>query len=190
MHVTLEITGQSPLLLHNIRLADPDDEIVRQIHAITAKRKKTETDRAEITKLEWYGGLYVGANGPVLPTRHVRKCVVEAAKVKRLGKAVERGFVLRGSEVPLIYDGPRDIDLLWEDTRFRHRTMVGVSGKRTPRTRPQFLDWMIVVEGELLEDVLSLEDLSELVEAAGIMEGVGDNRKNGYGRFNGIVKAA
>lgn len=55
---TLTLTGVTPLLVHNARLADPLDPIVRQTKPISGKRSKTEEDHLELARLEFIGGLY------------------------------------------------------------------------------------------------------------------------------------
>lgn len=189
--VTIELTGTTPLLCHNIRLADPDDAVTRAIAEITAKRKKTEEDRKEIARLEWFGGLYAvdDISGPALPTGNLRKCLIQAAKLSRQGTAVQRALHFRELYVPLHHDGPRDIDALSRTPAFVNRASVGVGQNRVIRVRPQFPRWSIVASAELLDDVMDIADLRLIVERAGLVEGLGDNRVNGYGRFEGSVTA-
>lgn len=188
MNITIELTGTSPLLMHNPRMVDPEFEINRQIKALTTKRKKTDDDIRQIEKLEWYGGLYV-ANGMVVqPSAKVRKCLVNTARISKQGKMVERAIILNDLFVPLIYDGPKDIDKLFADRAYHSRLSVGVGNKRVMRVRPQFSAWALKIEGLFVEDAgLNFDDLVRMVELAGIVEGIGDNRVNGYGRFVGKV---
>lgn len=190
MKVSIELRGTTPLLQHNARMADPDDEFVRAIAEITGKRKKTEDDRKAISRLEWYGGLYINGAGPVMPTGNIRKCIIESAKVDKLGKQVGRAFAFSDLNAPLSYEGPRDVDELFKQEQFQHRASVGIGARRTMRTRPVFPTWAVVAEGNLVTDVLDFDDFQRIVERAGIIEGLGDNRVNGYGRFDGKVVAA
>lgn len=193
MKIRIELQGTSPLLMHNPRMVDPEFDLNRQIKAITGKRKKTDDDLAQIEKLEWYGGLYT-ANGDgvvriVQPTAKVRKCLINTAKISKMGKMVERALSFSTLDVPLVYDGPKDIDAVFADKRFRSRLSVGVGGKRVMRVRPQFMPWALAVEGLFVEDAgMNFDDLERIVELAGLVEGIGDNRVNGYGRFVGVVK--
>ena len=67
----LRLTGITPLMLHNIRLADPDDPVVRQISELTAKKKSmTEADRLQVAWLKFVGGLYHDGQNEALPPRH------------------------------------------------------------------------------------------------------------------------
>lgn len=183
MDVTLEIVGTSPLLMHNISLADPDNPYVKEIATYTAKRKKTEDDRREIERLEWYGGLYVDNGRVVYPTQNVRKSLIQAGKISKQGTQVTRALSFADLNVPLVYDGPDDLDVLFKDSAFQNRSAVGISGKRTMRVRPEFREWAVVANAFLLEDVMDLADLERVGHRAGVAEGLGDNRINGYGRF-------
>jgi hypothetical protein len=192
MRITITLTGTSPLLMHNPRMVDPEFELNRQIKAITAKRKKTDDDLRQIEKLEWYGGLYTMQNGKGLiisqPTAKVRKCLINTGKISKMGRMVERAVSLTELDVPLAYEGPTEIDEVFADTRFHSRLSVGIGNKRVMRVRPKFFPWALSVSGLFVEDAgLNFDELQRIVELAGLVEGIGDNRVNGYGRFVGKV---
>jgi len=184
MEIKLEITGVSPLLMHNIALADPDNPIVREIATYTSKRKKTEDDRRAIERLEWFGGLYVEDGRIVVPTANIRRCLVEAGKITRQGTQVARAIQFTEMSVPLIYDGPSDPKELFQLPQFHDRSAVGISGKRTMRVRPKFPTWALVADAILLESVMDADDFRRVAEMAGKAIGLGDNRINGFGRFS------
>lgn len=189
---TIALEGTNLLVNHNARLANPDDPIAKAIKAITTKRVKTEEDRQEIAKLEWHGGLYTAPTilGPVLPTGNIRKCLVQGAKVRKQGAQLGRALFFGDLYTPIIYDGPRDIEQLWLKEEFRYYVSVGVQQARTMRMRPCFPGWRLETAVELLDDVMDPDDLQRIVDLAGLMEGLGENRINGYGRFTGKVVAA
>ena len=191
MKLRIELTGTSPLLMHNPRMVDPEFELNRQIKAITSKRKKTDEDLRLIEKLEWNGGLYEEDGIVVQPTSKIRKCLVNTAKISKQGKAVERSISFGELNVPLIYEGPRSIAELEKDSQFHSRLSVGIGNKRVMRVRPRFMPWALVVEGIFVEDAgLNVDELERIVEMAGIVEGIGDARAIGYGRFVGKVKVS
>jgi hypothetical protein len=177
-------------------MVDPEFDLNRQIKAITAKRKKTDEDLRLIERLEWYGGLYTGTNGkagPVVvqPTSKVRKCLINAARIFKQGKNVERALSFAELEIPLLHEGSKDIEKLFADNNFHSRMPVVVGGKRIMRVRPRFFPWAMSLSGLFIEDAgLNFEDLARIVEMAGVTEGIGDNRVNGYGRFTGKVEIA
>jgi hypothetical protein len=190
MEIRLEIEGTQPLLCHNIEMADPDNEFTKQISLISSKRKKTEEDRRAIERLEWFGGLYTDPTilGPVIPTRMLRKSIIEAAKINKLGKAVTRALTFKNVHVPLVYDGPKDLEELFQLKKYHNRASVSIGRAKVMRVRPSFPDWKVVADAILIEEALDLEDLERLVSLAGQVEGIGDNRVNGYGRYKATVK--
>lgn len=188
MQIRIELAGTSPLLCHNPRMVDPEFELNRQIKALASKRKKSDEDLRAIEKLEWHGGLYTEGDQIVQPTSKVRKCLINAGKISKLGKMVERAITFNSLNTPLLYEGPKTIDALYADKRFHSRLSVGIGNKRVMRVRPQFYPWKLIVDGLFVEDAgLNLDDLMRLVDLAGVVEGIGDNRVNGYGRFTGKV---
>lgn len=194
MRVETVLTGTSALVMKNPQLADPDNEFVKQIAHIVAKgAKMTEVDRQEKSKLQFLGALYVHDGRPYLPTSNLRRCFIAAATIRRLGKGVERALIPVSQRAELDYPGPRDITALWEDPAYRYVTMVNGNpsrGKKSmlPSTRPWFPKWTVVAEWELVEDALDYDNLVDVVEVAGRIEGLGDNRRNGFGRFTGEVR--
>lgn len=188
MRIRFVLQGTSALLMHNPQMVDPDFEINRQIKALTAKRKRTDEDNRAIERLEWYGGLYLEDGVVVQPTSKIRKCLIETARISKQGKQVERAVTISSVYAPLVYQGPRDIDAIYADSKFTSRLSVGVNGKRVMRTRPQFFPWALEFEGLFIEDAgLNFDELERIVELSGQVSGIGDNRANGYGRFDGSV---
>jgi hypothetical protein len=191
MRIIIAVTGTSPLLMHNPRMVDPEFELNRMIKAITAKRKKTDEDLKQIENLEWHGGLYEENGIVVQPTSKLRKSIINAAKISKQGKAIERSLSFSTLNVPLIYESPKSIAALYADQKFHSRLSVGISGKRVMRVRPQFFPWAMKVSGLFVEDAgLNFDEFQKIVELAGIVEGIGDNRINGYGRYESQVSEA
>lgn len=186
MNIRIELIGTSPLLMHNPRMVDPEFQLNREIKVLTSKRKRTESDLEQIERLEWYGGLYEENGIVVQPTSKPRKCFINTAKIMKLGKGIERTLSFTSLNVPLQYEGPKNIDAMFADSRFHSRLSVGVNGKRVMRVRPKFFPWAMSIDGIFITDAgVNFDDLSRIVELAGSVEGIGDNRVNGYGRFTG-----
>ncbi len=179
--------GGTPLLCHNERLADPLDPITMEIAKLSGQRKKTEAIYLDMARLEFVGGLYYDEDlGPCVPTWNVVRCIQEGGKRFKLGADVVRAVIPVTQMTPIEYDGPREIDAMWEDGRFVSRKGVGISGRRIIRTRPSFTDWRVVAEVELDLDVLTAEKIEQCVQSAGKYSGLGDNRPV-FGRFHGSV---
>lgn len=189
MNIRITVVGTSPLLLHNPRMVDPQFAINRELKAITSKRKRTDDDLDTIERLEWYGGLYEENGVVVQPTSKMRKCLVNTAKIMKLGKGIERTLSFTTLNVPLQYDGPKDIDELFKSGKYHSRLSVGIKGKRVMRVRPQFFPWAMELNGIFVSDAgVNFDDLLRIVELAGTIEGIGDNRVNGYGRFTATLE--
>jgi hypothetical protein len=191
--VRTRLIGSTPLMMHNVQLADPDNHWTKEIAKITKKRVKTEEDRREIARLEFLGGLYVHENRIVIPKMNVRRCFQEAAKATRKGKDIVRAVNLaqpaEANATLAFPDEGKNPDQLYAlvgadgvTPLYRDVTMVTVRG-RTPRTRPVFKTWGLTVEWLLLTNLLDYEEFAEIVKVSGLIEGLGDNRVNGAGRF-------
>jgi hypothetical protein len=189
MQVRIELTGTTPLMMHNERLIDPENEFNQQIKAITGKKtNQTEEDKKVVAKLEWYGGLYADESGNVvIPTGNIIKCVRDGAAVKKAGMTVLRGIAPHALSAPLINGGDRHKDKLWGNPIHRDRRSVGIGRSKVMRTRPIFPKWAVTADFELLEDVLNFDELKAHVENAGRSIGLGDARIKGYGRFTANV---
>lgn len=200
MNLEIVMMGNSALLMHNPRMVDPEYSVNREIKALTGKRKKTSEDLRQIEFLEWHGGLYTGEiDGKAVvtqPTSKVRKCLINTARINKLGKQIERGVIMTQLDVPLIYPGcdkvtslEDELKRLIADSAYSSRLSVGVGNKRVMRVRPQFLPWAMIVPVVFVPDAgLNFDDLERIVELSGIAERIGDNRVNGYGSFRGHVR--
>lgn len=204
----------SPVVMHNPRLADPLDPFSREIAKISKKRGKTEADHLEIALLEFVGGMYhdgtdewlrknkdveeilllqdpttngSGSVGPYIPGEVIFRSVQAAARQHKLGKSIERGFTPVTLKAPLQYDGPRDLDELWQSGRFALRKSVGIQSSRTMRTRPVFIDWQVECEFELDLNIIDPDKIDQFAVDSGKYFGIGDYRSGGYGRSKGTA---
>lgn len=189
MKVRIHLTGTAPLLMHNVRLADPLDPYAIALKKVSNKRVKTEDDHAEMARIEWYGGLYHDDDvGPYVPGFNVERALRDGAKITRQGKQVERGLLVTDDFCPVIYVGPRDLPGLWADKQYTHRAAIRVAQARVMRTRPVFPEWQVEADAEIDPGLLSVEDLQTHADAAGSMAGLGDWRPR-YGRFTATIEA-
>jgi hypothetical protein len=181
--------GGSALVMHNERLADPLEPIVREIAAIAKKRNKTEADHMEIARLEFGGGLYTNGNGPCLPAWNILRCLQDGAKRHKRGQDVLRGVYPIGEHADVQYDGPRETEALWADGAFALRKTVGIQRSRTMRTRPIFTDWQCELPVEVDATVLDFDTLLVCWVDAGKFAGIGEMRPV-YGRFAASASVA
>lgn len=187
MEFTITITGTHPVIMHSARLSDPLDPIAKAIKEVSSKRTKTDDDHLEMARLEFIGSLYCGdQTGPYMPGENLQRCLVDAAKINKLGVKATRGIFIATDYNALQYEGPRDILGLWADEQFRTRDSVKVGMARVMRCRPIFRNWSFTAEGILDTEQLNLADLRNIANNAGRLIGLGDWRPR-FGRFTAEV---
>jgi hypothetical protein len=178
--ITLRLVGVGPMLMHSSRLADPLDPQAKALAKVTSKRHKTDADHHRIAELEWFGSLWLHEGRPCLPPAAIKGALVNGAKTVRKGKATKAAFVAEGPAM-LEYDGPKTVEELWDDSRFRHREMVRVGDALVARTRPCFDGWSATLCGSFITTILNREDVVGYFRMAGPY-GIGDHRPD-FGRF-------
>lgn len=175
------IIGATPLLMHNGLLADPLNEITKLMKAVSGKRDKTEADFAELSRLEWYGSLYVQDGSPCLPGEMIEAMLLEASRKKKKGVQAKAGLIVPNN-TKLEYPGPQDIDEMWKSGQFINKVGVRVQKNKVIRTRPIFKDWAANLTIHYLPSLLNESDVKGFVETAGQIVGIGDWRPK-FGRF-------
>lgn len=173
--INLRLVGTKRLLMHNGRLADPLDPATKALTRLTSKSPKTESDHAEISRVEWNGSLWLDQGRPCVPAEALMASFVAAAKLTKRAPQARAGLVVESNAV-VEYDGPRDLDELWENPRFRLRTGVRVKGSRTMRTRPRFDDWSVSFTAHYLPTLLDRDEVIRIYQTAGFVRGIGDWR--------------
>lgn len=186
-------TGRTPLIVHNVRLANPLDPYTRALKAITGKRGKTEDDHAELVRLEWEGGLYIDEDlGPYLPSRYPVAALRQAAAMTKHKTALTRGMMTSaldgGDRIPLDYDGPRTIEDLWADADvYCDVRAVKVGQARTFRARPRFPEWAMTFRCSLDTELVDLDVFDAIAERAGRLIGIGEAAEGSRSRFTAEV---
>lgn len=183
--MTVKWTGTNPMLMHNERLADPLNEYAKRLKALTSVRgnaKSTEAHIEEVARAEWEGGLYYDPEvGPYVPAFNILAAISSGARLSKLGKEIERGVVVVGDMIPLVYKGPRDLDGMWA-AKMRDRSGVKVGQQKVMRTRPKFQNWALEFDVAYENARITRDDLLRVMRDAGAMTGIGDFRAR-YGRF-------
>jgi hypothetical protein len=194
MEITIKAVGTKPLLLHNVDLANPLNPWARKMADLrgTPSKRRTEKWHEEMAYCNFMGAFYdvPEIDGVAVPSENLRRSVVGAAKAQRLGATMERALMVTVAAVPLVYDGPKTPQQLWDGGEHHLTRMIRGTGGASPTTYPMIRDWAVRVPLELDEGVLNLRDIKEIVERAGRIEGLGASRKQGYGRFDGLVETA
>jgi hypothetical protein len=183
----LTFTGQAPLLMHAPTMLDPFAPITREIQALTTKKSSARTadEHMSIAKLSWRAALYHDDElGPYMPGAAVKATLAGAATRWRLGSVLRRSLIIVEHKVALLYDGPRDVEALW-DNGYRDVRAVrnaGPSGSQVPRVRPCFeTPWRLVSTAAYDPQELDTDRLWRIGERAGILA-IGDFRPE-FGTF-------
>lgn len=189
MQVQLVITGVTPILLHSDKAADPLSPEAKAIKQITSKRTKTDEDREEMARLEYFAAAYMDDQGPYIPAFNVERSLKQGGTVSRNGTRVEKAFFSNPEcdHSPLIYDGPRRIEDLWADYSFRDSRLVKVGTSRVVRVRPKIDHWRLVLTGELDTAIIDYEEFQRVADDAGRMAALGDYRPR-FGRYDAVVE--
>lgn len=193
-------TGIRPLVMHNGLLADPTNPYTRRIKEICGKgsKKLTDADYEERDALEWLGALYFRGYGEMLtpegkaelfmPSDNIERCIQLGAQKSRLGKDVQAAVFCTEAEIPLQFEGPKDLSKLQADPRFSLRKGVKVTTSRIIRVRPMLpTSWKVTFGLEFDESIVNEKSLIKAMNDAGALVGLGDWRPK-FGRF--IVEMA
>lgn len=185
LELTVTVRGLNPLVLHNVRLANPLDPITRDIKTISGKRKKTDEDLSVLFQLEARGSIYETIDGLVgYPSANMWRSFHDAAKAFKRGEDVKRGLLHPGSIEPLLIAGePAKVDDFLADVNNIDLRPMTVNRSKTMRARPIIHDWAATFTFDVVEDVFDGKDLLPIFERAGRLIGTGDSRQIGGGRF-------
>jgi hypothetical protein len=193
--VTIVLEGRSPLSIQSDQLVNPLNEYARKIKEITRKpaRSKSEADYLEIARLEFLASFYPMTDevgGPYIPSNVLIATIRDAGKFQRLGPTIRRAVVEVDPTIPILYQGPRDLETLSKDVNFQWMTSVRtLGGGRVPRNRPIFNKWAIETALYVDEDLLDIEIFEQTLQRAGRLVGMASGRTIGRGRFTPTIKS-
>lgn len=197
-HKTYTIKGVVPMFFHSGRTSNPLDPFAKEIKRFTEKKKKTEEDHRAVANLEWLASFYHSEPGefsidyrgtlnfkgygvPVWPGEVLERMLVTAAQKSRLGTTFKSAVMVDG-DFPLLYDGPKTIEGLFGDARFRDTRSAKVKMNTVMRTRPMFRDWGLTFTVSFLPELVTEDQIDRAVEIAGVQVGLSDYRPK-FGRF-------
>jgi hypothetical protein len=151
------IAGIVPTIMSNGQMADPANYWAQLTAEIRSEKKRgksfTQEQADRYYKALFTGQLYLKDRKnmavPCWPAENVEAMIRGGAKKSRSGQAALVGVSVT-DDFPLIYDGPKTADGLWDDGRFRFDSMPlpKGGGSRTVNCRARFFPW------ELKFDVL------------------------------------
>jgi hypothetical protein len=179
--VKVEIQGTTPLLMNKF-----GDEAAMK--ATTGNRASAVGERGT-PREQAEKKLYIATDGKTLmiPQPNLFRAVIDGGVFFKAGKSkvttqksslIPACLTIPGIEIPLIHNEP------WEvDTR---AVRIPSTGGRILCYRPCLNDWKLQFEMELDTDIMTMNLLREIVDAAGKRIGLGDFRpacKGPFGKF-------
>lgn len=175
------------LLMNDNKGVNPSHPITKELKEITSKRKKTDEDHDRILELKWKLALYHKEDvGPYVPAANVEACIRDAAKRSKRGKDVVMGIRVEPEYIPLEYDGPRDIDSLYNCLDKRDVRIGKIQRASVTLSRPRFDHWKISFSLDYDEDIFSESEIHDILKWAGKYQGLCDYRPR-YGTFEPII---
>ena len=182
-NLDVSIRGVSPLIMHNGQTADPGNKFSKQLKEVSGKRKKTDEDYAEMSRIEWHAGLYVNQDQRlIIPATSLEACIYEGAKKSKLGKAFKSAVFVEDDALLTIGRQYEKAQELWSFEEYRDVRGVRVGQARIMRTRPIFYKWEASLSVSFDDEQVNLSDVRRAIDDAGSKCGVGDFRPR-YGRF-------
>lgn len=184
--INVTITGTAPLLLHNGRMANPLDEYAQELKGITSKpgRQKTEDDYIAMMRIEFLGSLYYDkTHGVYIPAENIESCGFDGAKLSRRGQLFKQGVSCLDTHHPLVYEGPRKPEQLWDLKEFRDVRRVRLSKTSSMmRCRPRFDNWSVSFVLNYYPEIIDPDAIRTSFDDAGQRIGLGDYHMR-FGKF-------
>ena len=191
--IKFKLVGETPLLIHNNRLANPLDKYSQEMSKRSGKRKKTIDDIWELARIEWEGGLYLHNGEVKIPMRCINKCFERGATKQKNGMFWKSGCCIMDEYCPLNYSGGKisvkmngDVPNPELDKHFKkymYQAMVRVGQATLLRTRPIFNDWSLETTIAFDGSVINRETLIQAAQDAGHLVGLCEWRMEKGGQF-------
>lgn len=174
--MTVKIVGTSPLIMHKFSEKAKKQMLDKQM------KKAPKKNAARDPQQEFKDSVYRNAKGKVaFPANAIKQAIVSAARsVDGLPMTVLRAAVfVKGDEQDLI-------EVKHKELRMREDTVKIGQGTTDLRFRGETLGWTMDLPIEFNADVLSAEQILNLLQIAGFSNGLGEwrpERNGNYGTF-------
>lgn len=186
---TIEIEGDTPLLIHNGRTSNPLDEYSKKMKLITSKRKKTEEDLEKLLDIQWHASLYWNDKiGLYMPVENLFASLFKACKKHKMGNSVSAFIFGEKLGFPIITEGHTDLTALEKRTECRFVKAVTIQRAKTLSCRAIFNEWAIKWSFTLDQLIMNQSDAEMIIETMSSRIGLGvwtpSHMKPGnYGKF-------
>lgn len=182
--ISFKLTSTAPLLMHSCQAADPRNPFAKQLKAISSKRKKTDEDHEDMSKIEFLAGLYFNEeSGYHLPADLLSAAMLASAKQFKLGSAWKQAVMIIDDAALTFKDADKSPDYLFQKGAYVDVRAVKVGTARIMRTRPRINNWSTTVTMLFDAEKINDTEIVQIVSNAGKYIGFCDNRPR-YGRFD------
>ena len=186
------LVSTTPMLMNNNQAVNPMHPLAIELKKYTGKKKKTDEDSVEILKIKWRAAIYYDEKiGPYVPAENVEACMRDAAKRSKRGKDVTTGIRVMLNQIPLQYEGTRDVDEMLKSVttggEFSDVRVGRIQGRSILVSRPRFNRWSITFPLNYDEDIFNEGEIKEILDTAGQYTGLCDYRQR-YGKFEASIK--
>jgi hypothetical protein len=189
MTLQCHIRGVVPCIMSNGQMADPTNYWAQLCKEIRGEKKRgatfTQEQAARYNKALFTGQLYLkdakNFAVPYWPSENVEAMIRGGAKKSRAGQQALIGVSVV-DEFPLLYDGPKTAQGLWDDERFIFFSRVHGSGGTTTNCRCRFQAWEFKFGVMLDTRMADVTTLRKWLDDAGWQVGLSAWAPK-YGRF-------
>lgn len=189
MKCFVEIVGETPLLIHNGRTANPLDEFAKALKTVTSKRKKTEEDLEKILDIQWNSSLYWNDKiGLYMPVENLQAALFKACKKHKMGNSVS-GFVFNEKlGFPILVEGHESLEALRANPAYRFVKAVTIQRSKTLSCRAMFNEWALNFNFSIDLGLLTEDDVKMILNTMTNRIGLGvwtpsHPKPGNYGKF-------
>lgn len=181
------IRGLVPTIMANGAMADPTYFWAQKAREIKKGVKRGEV-MTEGQAEEYYHALFVGQlylldgkTTPYWPSENVEGMLRRGAMKSKKGQVAKICLTV-DENAPLLYDGPKDAEGLWNDPRFVFKSRIGGKNGTTINCRCRFPSWEFRFSVLLDTNQADVRDLERWLGDAGAYVGLSAWTPK-YGRF-------
>jgi len=186
---TVEIEGDTPLLIHNGRTSNPLDEYAKKMKLITSKRKKTEEDIEKLLDIQWNASLYWNDQiGLYMPVENLQAALHKACKKHKMGNNVSAFIFSEKLGFQIETEGHKDLSVLSARKECRFVKTVTIQRAKTLSCRAIFNEWGIKFNFILDQLIMNQSDAEMIIDTMTNRIGLGvwtpSHQKPGnFGKF-------
>lgn len=193
--IKVKWTGIRPLILHNGQTADPLNKFSVQFRKLNVEKKAIKKGDEEAVArwhekyadAEWRASIYYDeTDGLIIPSDVIEATIEAGARKSKRGKDAKAAVYCaeeNASHAVLDYDGPKSIEKLIKEPRYRLSKPVRVGNARVCRTRAMLpTGWSMTFKVEYDDGVMGRDALLDAMMQAGALVGMCDWRPK-FGRF-------